>query len=71
MNNLSKDSVVEIPSMPGCKRHSLSSMLKEVAEAWQFGIRQFTCFPKIDARLKSDTADEIYNPDGIIPRAIR
>ncbi len=57
--------------MPGCNRYSLVYMLEEVAEAWQFGIRQFICFPKIDDHLKSNNADEAYNPDGIVPRAIR
>ncbi len=57
--------------MPGCKRHSLSHMLEEVAEAWRFGIRSFICFPKIPGHLKSSSADEAYNPDGLVPRAIR
>lgn len=33
--------------MPGCLRHSLSHMLKEVEEAWKFGVRTFVVFPKV------------------------
>ena len=33
--------------MPGCLRHSLPHMLKEVEEAWQFGVRTFVVFPKV------------------------
>ncbi len=57
--------------MPGCMQYSLHSMLEEVAKAWQFGVRSFVCFPKISRHLKSNNAEEAYNPDGIVPRAIR
>ena len=33
--------------MPGCLRHSLPHMLKEVEEAWKFGVRTFVVFPKV------------------------
>jgi porphobilinogen synthase len=61
----------EIPSMPGCLRHSLPHMLKEVEEAWRFGVRTFVLFPKVPDNLKSNYADECYNPNGIVPRAVR
>lgn len=37
--------------MPGCLRHSLPHMLKEVEEAWRFGVRTFIVFPKVFTRL--------------------
>jgi porphobilinogen synthase len=46
-------------------------MLKEVEEAWRFGVRTFVLFPKVPDNLKSNYADECYNPNGIVPRAVR
>ncbi|KAG5188291.1 ALA dehydratase [Tribonema minus] len=60
----------EIPSMPGCQRHSLEHMLKECEDAWRFGVRTFVLFPKVADNLKSNYADECYNPNGIVPRAV-
>ncbi|PXF42397.1 Delta-aminolevulinic acid dehydratase, chloroplastic [Gracilariopsis chorda] len=59
-----------IGAMPGCERHTLDSMLKEVGEAHALGVNSVVLFPKIPDSLKSNTADECYNPDGLIPRAI-
>lgn len=64
--------VVEpIVSMPGQCRHSLASMMKEVEEAMGYGVRAFVLFPKVDDGLKTNYADECYNEDGIVHRAIR
>jgi len=60
-----------IPSMPGCERHSLSSMMKEIGEAWEEGVQTFILFPKVADELKTNLGVEAYNPDGIVPRAIR
>ena len=43
--------------MPGCLRHSLPHMLKEVEEAWKFGVRTFVVFPKV--RVVSSFHDSI------------
>lgn len=60
-----------IASMPGCERHSLASMLNEVGDAYQFGVRTFVLFPKVDDNLKTNLGVEAYNPNGIVHRAIR
>lgn len=60
-----------IPSMPGCERHSLDSMLKEVGECIELGVKTFVLFPKVPDELKTNLGVEAYNPDGIVPRAIR
>ena len=57
--------------MPGAQRHSLASMLNEVGEAYALGVRSFILFPKIDDSLKTNYAEEAYNPDGLVPRAVR
>jgi len=61
----------DIPSMPGCQRHSLRHMVEEAKDAWKFGVRSFVLFPKVPDELKSNEAAECYNPEGIVPRAVR
>jgi len=61
----------KIESMPGCERHSLDSMLKEVGEAYGYGVKTFVLFPKVPDELKTNLGVEAYNPDGIVHRAIR
>jgi len=62
---------VAIASMPGCERHSLQSMVAEAKDAWQYGVRSFVVFPKVPDAVKTNRGEEAYNPDGIVPRAVR
>lgn len=66
-----QDHVEEISSMPNCFRHSLASMMKEVEEARQYGVNCFILFPKVPDNLKTNYAEEAYNPNGIVPRALQ
>lgn len=61
----------DIPAMPGCKRLSINAMLEEIERAGRSKVRSVILFPAVDAALKSDQAEEAYNDDGLIPRAIR
>jgi len=61
----------KIDSMPGCQRHSMSSLLEEVKGAVSEGINAVVLFPKVPDRLKTAMAEEAYNPEGLIPKAIR
>lgn len=65
-----KDYNEDIPPMPGCERHSLESVLKEVGEAQALGVTSVILFPKIPEDLKTNAADECYNPNGLVPKAI-
>ena len=65
------DTVEEISSMPGCFRHSFDSMMKEIEEAMSYGVETFILFPKIPDELKTNFAEECYNPEGIVPRALK
>jgi len=56
--------------MPDCFRHSLDSMLLEVEEAIQYGVNTFILFPKVPESLKTNYAEEAYNPNGLVPRAL-
>merc|ERR1712087_842974 len=46
-------------------------MLAEVGEAFDEGVRTFVLFPKVPDELKTNLGVEAYNPEGIVPRAIR
>jgi porphobilinogen synthase len=59
-----------IESMPGVTRWSLEGLVKEVGEAHALGINAVVLFPKIEESLKTPFAEECYNDDGLIPRAI-
>lgn len=67
----SEDKNVEISSMPGCFRHTAESMLNEIGEALELGVKAFVLFPKVDDHLKTNLACEAYNPEGIVHRSIR
>eukprot|EP01041_Mallomonas_annulata_P013692 gene13692-29110_t len=60
----------EISSMPDCFRHSLTTMMLEVEEAIQYGVKTFILFPKVPESLKTNYGEEAYNPNGIVPRAL-
>lgn len=65
------DGAIEpIDAMPGCMRWSLNGLCEEVGRAAKLGIGAVVLFPKIDDKYKSSTADEAYNPVGLIPQAI-
>ncbi|WP_071517424.1 porphobilinogen synthase [Geitlerinema sp. PCC 9228] len=61
----------EIPSMPGCYRFSLDTLLEEIHELSRLGIGSIALFPKIPAHQKDNEGTESYNPNGLIPRTIR
>jgi porphobilinogen synthase len=60
-----------IPSMPGCFRYSLDLLLDEVKVAHDLGIGTIALFPLIPHYQKDNAGTESYNPDGLIPRAVR
>ena len=61
----------EVPSMPGCFRYSLDLLLAEVKAARDLGIGAIALFPLIPHHQKDNAGTESYNPDGLIPRAVR
>lgn len=61
----------EVPSMPGCYRYTLDLLLAEVAEACALGIGAIALFPLISSDQKDNAGTESYNPNGLVPRAVR
>ncbi len=63
--------VQPIGAMPGAFRWSLDQLSAEVKRAWDLGIRCVVLFPKVSETLKTENGAECFNPDGLIPHAIR
>ncbi|MDF0606959.1 porphobilinogen synthase [Neisseriaceae bacterium TC5R-5] len=62
--------VEEVASMPGVLRQSLDKLLYTAEEALQLGIPMLSLFPVLESG-KDNTAQEAYNPEGLIPTVIR
>ncbi len=61
----------EVGSMPGSYRYTLDLLLKEVQEAYDLGIRAIALFPAVPEEKKDSHGSESFNPDGLIPQALR
>jgi porphobilinogen synthase len=59
-----------IASMPGVKRLSLDRLFLVAEECLKLGIPALALFPVIDMPLKSEGAEEAYNPNGLVPRTV-
>lgn len=60
-----------IPSMPGISRISVDVLAEEALELTRLGIPAVALFPVTPEEKKSEDAREAWNPNGLIPRAIR
>jgi len=60
-----------VASMPGVFRHTPDRLLEVAREAYALGIPALALFPVIDPAQKTDTAEEAWNPDGLVPRVVR
>jgi len=62
---------IAIPSMPNIYRFSLDTLLDEINECRNLGIKAFAPFPQIEDALKDSVGTESYNESGLYLRAIR
>jgi len=60
-----------VASMPGIVRQSPDVLMNQAEQCVQLGIPALAVFPVVDANLKNLTADEAFNPDGLVPRVVR
>ena len=60
-----------IASMPGVERLSLDLLKSQAEQCVALGIPVMALFPVIDPKLKTVDGQEAWNPDGLIPRAVR
>ena len=59
-----------VESMPGIERVSIDLLLEEAREIVALGIPAIALFPVVGETGKSDSADEAWNPQGLIQRAV-
>jgi porphobilinogen synthase len=59
-----------VESMPGIERVSIDLLLEEAKEIYHLGIPAIALFPVVGESGKSDSADEAWNPQGLIQRAV-
>jgi len=60
-----------VASMPGIFRHTPDRLLTVAEECCTLGIPAIALFPVIDPVLKTPSAEEACNPDGLIPRLVQ
>lgn len=60
-----------IPSMPGIERLSIDLLVAQAKTAFDLGIPALALFPVIAPQQKSLLAEEAYNKDGLVQRAVR
>lgn len=62
---------VEITSMPGVKRYSVSEAADAVAAAGELGVPAIALFPYVESHKKTPDAREALDPDNLVCRAVR
>jgi len=60
-----------VESMPGVERVSIDLLLEQAREVSALGIPAIALFPVVGEAGKSDKADEAWNPQGLVQRAVR
>jgi len=60
-----------VASMPGVNRVSLDLLFLLAHECVDLGVPVLALFPVIDTALKTPNGKEAFNPDGLIPTAVR
>jgi len=66
-----KDQKEAVKSMPGVERLSIDLLKKEAKAIAKLGIPAIAIFPVTPAKAKSLTAEEAWNPDGLVQRAVK
>lgn len=61
---------IPVASLPGIDRLSIAQLVADAGEAMTLGIPMIAVFPVIDPALKTDRAEEAYNPDNLVCRAV-
>lgn len=65
------DQDTPIESLPGCTRWSVAGIARECVRLHELGIRCVDLFAVVPEEKKDAAGSEAWNPDGVVPRAIR
>lgn len=60
-----------VPSMPGVERLSIDLLVALAKEVYALGIPVLALFPVTPQEAKSEEAEEAWNPQGLVPQAIK
>ena len=60
-----------VASMPGIDRLSIDLLVEEGRRAFTAGIPMIALFPNIDQALRTPEGEQAWNPEGLVPRAVR
>lgn len=63
--------VEPIPSMPGVARLSIDRLVDSAKQAFELGVTALAPFPVVDPAKKTEGAEEAYDPNNLVCRAIR
>ncbi len=61
---------IEVPTLPGVSRLSIKELVKNVGDAKSVGIPMVAVFPVVEPSLKTEDAEEAYNADNLVCRAV-
>ena len=59
-----------IGTMPGVERLSIAGLVEKAKEAKAAGLPALAIFPAVDVSLKTERAEEAYNPNNLVCRAV-
>jgi porphobilinogen synthase len=62
---------VPVASMPGIERLSIDELVRDAARAASLGIPAVALFPNVASSLRTPGGEEAFNPEGLVPRAVR
>ena len=60
-----------VASMPGVQRQSIDVLVNTAKECVALGIPVMAIFPVVDVNYKSLEAEEAFNPEGLVQRAVK
>lgn len=60
-----------VASMPGVERLSIDLVVEAATHAYNLGIPAIAVFPYTDPALRTEDAQEAFNPDNLVCRAVR
>lgn len=60
-----------VPSMPGVERLTVDRLMLKARRLQDLGVPAIALFPVVPAENKSDDAQEAYNSNGLVQRAVR
>ena len=65
-----RDAAEPVPSMPDVERLGIDRLVQKARRVHELGVPAVVLFPVVAPEKKTDRAEEAYNPNGLIQRAV-